>query len=297
MRKKIIASLLAIFLFFSVGVVLSVYYITSTTEELNHIISLHQVEQLRRTLIISIQNVQTNLYAYDTPFGQDLDFIAANVEKLENISGECTSCHHSPRVNTRIIKTQSLIGDYIDHLSFYITMRANSERIKKIKSEAVMLGNKIISQTENMSHSASTSLERLTKDSTEKIYGVRKILIVTIFISTLIGIVIAWYLTISVTHPVRALVNATRTIASGDYGTKISYSDETEFGELSKHFNDMSAKLEARSKELEAQSEELKKKVSELEQFYEMSVGRELRMKELKKEVERLKAKLPKNQK
>lgn len=297
MRKKIIISLSAIFLFFSVGVMLSVYYITNTTEELNHIIDLHQVEQLRRSLIISIQNVQTNLYAYDTPFGQDLDFIAANVEKLETISGECTSCHHSPRVNTRIIKVQSLIENYISYLSFYITMRANTERIKKNKSQAAALGNRIIAQTEEMSHSASTSLEILTKGSTEKIYSVRKILIVSVLISILIGVLIAWYLTISVTYPVRKLVNATRMIASGNLGTKINFSDKTEFGELSEHFNTMSTNLEERSKELEAQSQEMKKRVSELESFYEMSVGRELRMKELKREVEELKAKLSKNQK
>lgn len=296
MRKKIIVSLSAIFLFFSVGVVLSVYYITNTTEELSHIINLHQVEQLRRSLIISIQNVQTNLYAYDTPFGQDLDIIATNVEKLETISGGCTSCHHSPRVNPRIIKVQSLIEDYISHLSFYITMRANKERIKSIKSEAATLGNKIIAQTENMSHSASTSLEILTKESTAKIYGVRKILITTFFISILIGVLIAWYLIISVTHPVSKLVNATRLIASGNLGTKINYSDKTEFGELSEHFNTMSISLEKRNKELEAQSQELKKRVSELEKFYEMSVGRELRMKELKREIEKLKTKLSKNQ-
>jgi methyl-accepting chemotaxis protein len=263
---------------------------------LSHIINLHQVEQLRRSLIISIQNVQTNLYAYDTPFGQDLDIIATNVEKLETISGGCTSCHHSPRVNPRIIKVQSLIEDYISHLSFYITMRANKERIKSIKSEAATLGNKIIAQTEDMSHSASTSLEILTKESTAKIYGVRKILITMFFISILIGVLIAWYLTISVTQPVSKLVNATRMIASGNLGTKINYSDKTEFGELSEHFNTMSISLEKRNKELEAQSQELKKRVSELEKFYEMSVGRELRMKELKREIEKLKTKLSKNQ-
>lgn len=176
-------------------------------------------------------------------------------------------------------------------------MRANTERIKKNKSQAAALGNRIIAQTEEMSHSASTSLEILTKGSTEKIYSVRKILIVSVLISILIGVLIAWYLTISVTYPVRKLVNATRMIASGNLGTKINFSDKTEFGELSEHFNTMSTNLEERSKELEAQSQEMKKRVSELESFYEMSVGRELRMKELKREVEELKAKLSKNQK
>jgi methyl-accepting chemotaxis protein len=297
MRKKIIISLASIFLFFSIGVVLTVYYITNTTEELNHIIKLHQVEQLRRSLIISIQNVQANLYAYDTPFGRNLDFIVTNVETLETVAEGCTSCHHSPGINTRIIKVQSLIEDYIGYLSFYITIRANEERVKKTKSEAVMLGNKIISQTEQMSHSASMNLEELTKESTDKIHNIRKILIVTILISFLIGVLIAWYLTKSVTVPIRELVNATRIIASGNLGTRINYSDETEFGELSEHFNTMSKSLEERSKELEVQSQELKKRVNELESFYNMSVGRELRMKELKKEVERLKSRRSKDQK
>lgn len=160
-----------------------------------------------------------------------------------------------------------------------------------------MLGNKIIFQTEKMSHSASMSLEELTKESTEKIHNVRKILIVTILTSTLIGVLIARYLIKSVTVPIRKLVNATRMIESGNLETRINYSDETEFGELSEHFNTMSISLEERSKELEVQSQELKKRVSELEKFYEMSVGRELRMKELKKELEQLRSKLSKDQK
>jgi nitrogen fixation/metabolism regulation signal transduction histidine kinase len=120
---------------------------------------------------------------------------------------------------------------------------------------------------------------------------------VTILISYLLGVLIAWYLTKSVTVPIRELLNATRRIASGNLGTRINYSDETEFGELSEHFNTMSISLEERSKELEVQSQELKKRVNELEKFYNMSVGRELRMKELNEEVERLKSKPSKDQK
>jgi diguanylate cyclase (GGDEF)-like protein/PAS domain S-box-containing protein len=91
-----------------------------------------------------------------------------------------------------------------------------------------------------MSHDASKDLEKLTERSISHIDNVRKILLVTVVVTLFLGILVAVVLTKSVTRPVGELVNATRKISSGEYGTTISYKDNTEFGELAGHFNAMS---------------------------------------------------------
>jgi diguanylate cyclase (GGDEF)-like protein/PAS domain S-box-containing protein len=243
MKKKITKYLAAIFVFFIIGVSFSMLYITDTTSDMNHLIKLHQVEQLRRSLVIDLKTVQVNLYTVHTPLAQDLNMIVENVTKLESAAQKCLSCHHPPRLGSRIIKAQSLINDYQNLLSFYITSRANKERMLKLKTDAARIGEKIIIETENMSHGASTSLEDLTRESSEKITHVKRILLITITVSLLLGIIAAYNLTRSVTNPVTKLLNATRMIASGKLGATIYHNDKTEFGELAENFNAMSEGL------------------------------------------------------
>jgi nitrate/nitrite-specific signal transduction histidine kinase len=299
MRKKVFLSLFLIFFFFIVGSAISILSITDTTEALKYTIKLHQVEQLRRALIISVQNVQANLYTVHTPLSQDLNLIVDNVVILEDTAKKCTSCHHTRKLYSRIKKVQSLIKDYENLLSYYITARANAERVESLQVKAVAIGNAILSVVSNMSHDASKHLEELTKQSAENIDKVKKTIFITIGTTIIMGIIVAFNLITTITRPIKKLLEATNMIASGKLGTIVSYKDKTEFGELAHRFNIMSGelkkdseKLQKKQEEVEEKSEELHRRVEELEEFYDMSVGRELRMKELKDKIEKLESRI-----
>ena len=241
MKRKIILSLLALFIFFTIGTAIAMFYITDTTSELNRIIQLHEVEQRRRSLVIDLKTVQSHLYTINTPFEFELDTIVNNVMNLEDKAAECSSCHHPKKLVTRIINMQSLLSDYETHLSYFITLRANSERLQDIKKEAAAIGNKIITMTESMSHSATNTLTAQTAEAMLTINNVKIILLITLSVTLLLAIAVAVRLTKSITRPVKALLNATSMIASGELGSTIAYKDKTEFGELAEHFNTMSA--------------------------------------------------------
>jgi methyl-accepting chemotaxis protein len=299
MKRKITSVLFIIFFCFVLGISIAVMSIKDINSELNHIIKLHKVEQLRRTLLINVQSVQTHLHTINTEFSKNLDIIVNNGLQLTGTAKECSSCHHPPQLNSRIIHVQSLIKDYQEYLSFYITARADTEKMLHHKTTASELGEKILFEVENMSHGATQRLEELTRKSNENIRHVRTILAVTILSTLLLSIVLAIILTRSVTRPIQRLLDATKLITSGQLGTSVSYSDKAELGELAKNFNEMSANLKERNirllrrdEELEAKSEELKKRVKELEEFYNMSIGRELKMKEMKDTIGKLEAEL-----
>lgn len=243
MKRKIILSLFVIFLIFSIGAVISVSYIKDTSAELNRLIELHQVEQLRRSLVINIQTVQSNLYTINTPFANELDAIVENMDELEQSAQKCTSCHHPPRLTERIADVQSTMKNYETHLSSFITTSANAERLQEIRKKAVNAGNKLLAMTAEMSHVASSSLAEETGNAMGEINHVKTILIGTILITLLFSILAAMGLTRSVTRPVSVIVNATRMISSGKFGTTIEYEDSTEFGELAEHFNVMSVAI------------------------------------------------------
>ncbi len=243
MKKRILLCLIAIFIFLSAGVALSILFIEDTTDELKDIIGLHEVEGLRRSLVISLQTVQTNLYAAHTPHAQDLDSIISNVNILNSTAAKCTSCHHSRVLTDRIINIQSLIKDYETHISYYLTGSANKERMMRLKDDAVIIGEKILSRTEQMSHNASNRLTLLTSETKKEIEKIKRILLTTILVCLMLGVIVAIILTRSVTNPVGKLLDATRRIESGQFGTKVEYKGSNEFGELARHFNLMSAKI------------------------------------------------------
>jgi PAS domain S-box-containing protein len=240
MRRKIIFSLFALFVFMASGTVIAVLYITSTTSQLKNIIMLHEVEELRRSLIIKIQNVQENLYTVQPASVPDFDFIVSEAMDLNGTVKKCTSCHHEPQLAERIKTVQSLVKDYEISLSYYLTASANSERIAKLKSHSSSIGRKLIKMAEEMSHRATKNLTGLTADTMKQMNRVTTILLITIVITFILGIMVSVNLARSITNPVNELVEATRMIGSGEYGSTIDYKDKTELGELAEHFNSMS---------------------------------------------------------
>ena len=118
MKRKIILSLLLLFLFTSSGAVLATFYIANTTAEMGKLITLHQIEDLRQNLIISIQNVQSDLYTVRTMLGHKVDIIADNVMRLTHAAETCSGCHHEPAIAQRILDVQEGIGSYQNALSY-----------------------------------------------------------------------------------------------------------------------------------------------------------------------------------
>jgi diguanylate cyclase (GGDEF)-like protein/PAS domain S-box-containing protein len=243
MRKKIITSLLVLFACFSVGASLSIWYIHDSTERLSRVIKLHEVENMRRSLVLSLQTVQADLYSVKTGFARELDSIIGNVNILDDASDNCTNCHHSPELTQDLQEMQQRIHQYEDYISYYITGSANDVRLAKLKLNAVEQGNNLLGITENMSHRASLHLETLSRNAMDNVNNVKTIMLFTLVVTFIIAVIVAANLTNSVTYPVSKLLDATRKIASGDFNPKLEYKDKTEFGELAEHFNAMSAAI------------------------------------------------------
>ncbi len=274
MRQKIILSFLTVFLISSLGSISAYIHVRNTNDMHSRLIKLHQIETLRQQLLKSIQTVQSDLYTVNTELGQKLDYIIENVATLEQAARNCTTCHHTPEVSLQLDEVQSLIADYQDSLSFYITASANAEQINKNQLEAARIGNKLLVKTEDMSMLASTRLKAMTTDAIEKVKRVQGILIATMLLALIIGVIVALYVASAITRPIDALLDATRMIAAGKLGYTVDYSDKTEFGELAEHFNDMSISLQTGYAKLEEEIAEHKKSeeaVRESEERYAMA--------------------------
>jgi len=228
MKRRIILSYLVVFLISSLGAVFAYLHVRNTNDMLGRLINLHQIETLRQQLIRSIQTVQSDLYTVHTELGSKLDSIIDDVAYLEQAARNCSSCHHAPETARKIEEVQSIIGDYQDSLSYYITA-SNTEQINKNKIEAARIGNNLLVKTEDMSVLASAKLKAVTTDAIQKVRRVTTILVVTMLLALLLGIIVALYLTRAITRPIDALLDAPRVNTAGKPYYTNDHSGQTRF--------------------------------------------------------------------
>ncbi|MEW6108707.1 MAG: ATP-binding protein [Nitrospirota bacterium] len=243
MKKKIIGYLSLLFVFFTLGAVISMLYITFTTSQLEKIITLHSVEILRQDLVIKIQNVERDLLTVHTELSRRLDKIVLNVTDLDNAINKCAGCHHSQSITKSLGEIKEYIDRFKTTLSYYITASANEERIKALKMESYNIGTELLDVTSEMAFIANQKLQERTQHAIDDVRKAQQILIITLFMAFLIGLWISVNLTKNIIRPVRELIDVSRQIAAGNLGYTTGYSDATEFGELAASINDMSISL------------------------------------------------------
>lgn len=250
MRRRIVAYLSILFAMFTAGAIISILYITFTTNQLKNIIMLHSVEILRQNLIIKIQNVEQDLLTVHTEIGKNLDMIVSNVTDLNNAINICAGCHHSQEITDKITNVRSLVAHFQETLSYYITASANEERIRALKMESYSIGTRLLEFTTEMATIANRKLQQRTQEVIRDIQRVQVILLITLVISFGCALWIAAALARRIIRPIRELTTFSRAIASTGPGHTTMFNDATEFGELARSMNDMSLSLRESNKRI-----------------------------------------------
>jgi signal transduction histidine kinase/HAMP domain-containing protein len=250
MKKRIIGYLSLLFVFFAIGSITSILYITITTSQLKNIIELHNIEILRQDLVIRIQNVERDLLTVHTELGRKLDRIVLNVTELDKAVIKCEGCHHSPVLTQQLKEVKVHVEKFKTALSHYITASADLKRISSLKKEAHNIGAELFRITSQMTLLANQRLQEKTRHAINDVGRAQQILILTLFATFLVGIWIAVALARNIIRPIRELINVSREIGAGNLGYTTGYTDSTEFGELAKSFNEMSLSLKKSNVEI-----------------------------------------------
>ena len=251
MKRKIIISFLSLFLLFFGGIITTLYIINMTTANLQALLTLHKVEIIRQDLVISVQTVQSNLYTSGTLFGKELDIIVDNVLTLRKRAKTCTDCHHEPPVSDEILNLQELTEQYQEALSYFITSTADEKRIQRLQAFAADIGDTIIAKSQWMAKVANDALRMKTTSAMQRVANSKKILAVTVLCALVVVILISLYLINSITKPVAELLNATRTLKTGNLQFRIKAQLHDEFRELASSFNEMARSLQEQYQKLQ----------------------------------------------
>jgi two-component system sensor histidine kinase AtoS len=242
MKRKIIVG----FVILSFALVAGGLYITQSIDQviskLETIITLHEVEILRKTLLTDVRAVQEDLLLKDSPHARDLDSFVKHAERMADAVDGCFDCHHVRPTTMRLEDLRDQIKTYQMVLSSVYTLRASDDRLTREKENAFHLGQNIIHEINQIVAFSSGKLAERTRTAMTSIAETKRLLTILVIVGPAIGLAIAVYFVREFTGSMETLLTATRKLKAGDLEPEIKGLRD-EFGELGESFNEMAVAL------------------------------------------------------
>ena len=242
MKKKIFIGFVVLATCFIAGGVYITVSIDRVISKLETIITLHQVEILRKNLLTDVKAVQQDLLLKDSPHAAATDSIVLHGEQMAEEAENCFSCHHDEPALGQLLGLREEIEIYQQALSRVYTTRGDAERINRQKQIAFHVGQQIIREVDEIIVFSSDTLSDRTRAAMISISNTKQLLTLLVVLGPAIGLAIALYFTRYLTRSVATLITATRKLEAGQLDHKIEgLSDE--FGELGGSVNEMALAL------------------------------------------------------
>jgi two-component system sensor histidine kinase AtoS len=244
MKKKIFIA----FIILSICLTTAGLYITRSIDrvilKLESIITLHQVEILRKTLLTDVKAVQQDLLLKDSPHATEVDTFVQHGEIMAREVTACFDCHHDPSTKRQLEQLQTEVIVYQRALSRVYTVRANRQRVAREKQIAFHIGQHIIGEIDDIIESSSEDLAQKTETAMNSIAATKRLLTLLLIAGPVLGLSIAVFFIRDFTGSVETLIKATRRVKAGDLDHKIEGLQD-EFGELGESINEMTLSLRA----------------------------------------------------
>jgi signal transduction histidine kinase len=242
MKNKIILGLAGFAVLFLATGFYIVHSIQIGTGKLDELIRLHQVEILREHFLIQIKRVQSDLALKNTRYSRRFDTVVTDVRRMEGVVNACFSCHHAPPVQVALDDLRVMTSRYEEALNRVLTIRANTERLAQEEDAAFQAGEELTEKVREMVALTSARLNQKTEMAIRDIARTKNILYSLITLGPLLSLGLAVFLIRGFTKPVNQLLEATRTLKSGNLDHRVE-GLKAEFGELADSFNEMAVSL------------------------------------------------------
>lgn len=239
MKKRLMILLLALFVLFTCSITASVLYTKQSRSALERLITLHRAEHARGDLIIALYEAQAN---YGVSAAVQIS------ERIENTASKCNTCHHAPAIQARINNLQAAAKEFASSIRSAGSPAEDEKSKTAIFYNALAKGRTALRLAHEMTTEAHHKMQIKTQDTMQKIAKGQILIAIVLGISFFIAVIISRNLVRSVALPISKLIYATREIASGNTGYRLSVDEKNEFGILAEHFNAMSSALEEKQK-------------------------------------------------
>jgi signal transduction histidine kinase len=242
MKTKIIVGLTIYAILFLGGGLYVLHLIGSTTNRLDNLIMLHQVEILREHYLIQIRRVQTDLALRETRFARDTDTVVSHVRSMGRVVRTCSDCHHDEATTARLGDLEHRTMEYQEAISRVMTVRAGEERLRAERDNAFQAGEDLIERVSDMIALTGVRLEASTQRALTSIRKTTYVLLILLAAGPLISIGLGFVFVRGITKPLGVLLETTRRLAAGDLDYRVPRLSD-EFGQLGESFNAMASSL------------------------------------------------------
>ena len=264
MKRKIILALSLIFTLFTIGALTTIYSLATTTSDLRSLITLHEIEDIRLDLNITVQRVLTFIQASREDFNKNIPEVIRNTNLMDDAIKHCLDCHHESDAQRELDASVDLSKKFQERLSYIMTTDQDNPWRRKNQKLAFEIGSTIQKKVQAMADKAAFTIQKRTDDAMARIDRSYNILLVTLGLALCFAFFVARHLLRSITRPIDILLTATRHIAAGELGYQAEAGGPKEFQTLFQTFNDMSASLAQKNRENEFLTSNLQQNVEKL---------------------------------
>jgi len=239
MRRKIILGLLVhTLLFLAAGLYLASTIHTST-ERVDRVVRMHQVELLREDFLLRLKAVQADLLAEGAarPLASP---DAANVVRMAAGIEGCFGCHHAPEVTAQLTSLRDQTERY--RLALSGVPAGQGDAAHAFREAAFEIGDHLVLQVRAMIDTTHAQLADHTLDALGEIARTRYVVYGLVVLGPLLSALVGLLAVTGLTRPLDALVAATRQLKHGDLDHRVQGLHD-EFEELADSFNEMASSL------------------------------------------------------
>jgi two-component system NtrC family sensor kinase len=274
MKKKIILGLTASSVLVLLVGLYIVYTIHIGTAKLNDLIRLHQVEILREQFLIQIKRVQSDISLQHTQHSRATETVFSDVWGIEGMLDVCFRCHHSEVVQSGIDDLRDSTNNYKTSVNRVLTLHASGVAHSKEEDRVFRAGEELIEKVHGMVALTNAKLNAKTEKALRDIARSKNILYVLLAIVPLLALLLATAFIRGFTTPVNRLLEATRSLKSGNLDHRVEGLEE-EFGELATSFNEMADSIKDKMRRMREAEQTLEKANQELKVAQEQMVRAE----------------------
>ncbi len=245
MKRRFVISLAVLFIIFGVGSAVGLHLLWRSSEELDQLIELHEIEDMRQDLELQITLAEQALEVSETAFANNADELIATVRELERQMLACADCHHRDSSSRLIEQGISDVGEYKKRFSQYFTALGDTEWRQRLQADVATVGRRLQETVVKIRHLGTPRLRRHTAAAQVRIDDSRQVLEATVAMTFLCAFLLAVGFVRRATEPVSKLTEAANKIAQGDVGRQVEHRETGSMGRLLEQFNDMSRALES----------------------------------------------------
>ncbi len=259
MRRRFIVSLTLLFVLFGVGSGVGLVELRRSSEELNSLVEMFAVEDMRRDLQRQLGLAEQSLEVSGTVFADNSDELIATVRELERQMFACTDCHHEGESLQLIDLGIDLVGKYKSKFSVFFTAIGDDPWRERLQIEVAAIGRELETTVGSIRHLATAQLSEHISAARARVGRSRAVLTTTVTASFLTALLLAAGFMRRATEPVNKLIDAAALIAEGQAGVQIEHREIGRLGVLLEEFNEMSLALWTQARQVERQAVEVRK--------------------------------------